>query len=287
MSTLNKLEIPEIPAQFIMQLKTAPGRDFIKKEGLIYLGHLQGLKRIDVQVIVFPTVDNPCFCIARAEVETDLGVFSDYGTVSPTNKGAVGGAYPVEMACTRAVNRALRQATNCPLTSYEEMGMEPTEGEPAPRPAARPAPPQQPAAPATPPTPRPLAAPMTDAQRKQIAELQRAVGTTDRVEEMTEERANIHIGQLLKVQANKALAAAVKAEATTEDSAAAPLKWVEQARALATELINEGGTAPAIPNNVTVGKLRAIKKTIDENMALIKANKPPVSPRGAVVGARP
>lgn len=117
-------EMPEIPSEFIVRLKHAGNKEFIKAEGLIYLGHLQGLKRIDVQVVQFPTADNPGTCYARCEVETSKGIFTDYGEVTPDNKGQVGGNYPVSIACTRARNRALRQATNCPLTSYEEMGMQ-------------------------------------------------------------------------------------------------------------------------------------------------------------------
>lgn len=113
-----KFEIPAIPPEFVMNLK---GKQFITANGLIYLGHLQGLKRVDVQVIHVPTREDPS-AIVRCEVETDLGVFSDYGEVSPASKGNVGGQYPLSMATTRARNRALRIATGCPLTSYEEMG---------------------------------------------------------------------------------------------------------------------------------------------------------------------
>lgn len=123
MAAARKHEIPVIPEEFIITLPQAKGKRFITANGLIYLGHMQGLKRIDAQIVQLPTKDNPC-AIVRCEVETDLGVFSDYGEVNPSNKGTVGGSYPVSMATTRARNRALRIATGCPLTSYEEMGME-------------------------------------------------------------------------------------------------------------------------------------------------------------------
>ena len=113
-----KFEVPEIPPQFVIPYM---GKSYITSPGLIYLGHLQGLKRVDCQVLVAPTASS-IFTVVRCEVETNLGVFSDYGSVSDGNKGSVGGKYPVEMATTRARNRALRIATACPLASYEEMG---------------------------------------------------------------------------------------------------------------------------------------------------------------------
>lgn len=123
MAAPRKHEIPEIPREFITTLKNAPGKEFIKAEGLIFLGHLQGLKRVDVQIVQAPTPQAP-FALVRCEVETDLGVFSDYGEVGPGNKNPTATEYPLSMATTRARNRALRIATNCPLTSYEEMGTE-------------------------------------------------------------------------------------------------------------------------------------------------------------------
>jgi hypothetical protein len=126
MNVPRKHEIPSIPPEFIIRLPQAKNKEFITANGLIYLGHLQGLKRVDVQIVHAPTKDDAS-AIVRCEVETDLGTFSDYGEVSPINKGTVGGTYPLSMATTRARNRALRIATGCPLTSYEEMGMEPRE----------------------------------------------------------------------------------------------------------------------------------------------------------------
>jgi hypothetical protein len=125
--------VPEVPEGFIIRLA---GRDYVTANGLIYLGHLQGLRRVSVEALKLPSEKDPS-ALVRVEVETDLGTFSDYGEVGPANKGQVGGAYPLSLATTRARNRALRLATGCPLTSYEEMGTEPTgehaDEEPAPR----------------------------------------------------------------------------------------------------------------------------------------------------------
>jgi hypothetical protein len=115
--------IPPIPAEYIVRLKNAPSKEFILAEGLLYLAHLQNIKRCDVQVIQAPTPDAP-YAIVRCEVETDLGVFADFGEVGPGNRNPVAKEYPLSMASTRARNRALRIATGCPLTSYEEMGMD-------------------------------------------------------------------------------------------------------------------------------------------------------------------
>src|SRR5215471_1061323 len=97
-----KFTTPEIPAEFVIRLMN---RDYITANGLIYLGHLQGLKRVTSKEIHLPTRENQS-AIVWCEVETDLGIFSDFGEVSPANKGNVGGAYPLSLAATRARNRA-------------------------------------------------------------------------------------------------------------------------------------------------------------------------------------
>jgi hypothetical protein len=139
--------VPEVPEGFIIRLA---GKDYVTANGLIYLGHLQGLRRVTVEALKLPSEKDPS-ALVRVEVETDLGTFSDYGEVGPANKGQVGGAYPLSLATTRARNRALRLATGCPLTSYEEMGTEPAgehpdeQDEPAAKSRRRSAPEPEPA----------------------------------------------------------------------------------------------------------------------------------------------
>ena len=63
--------------------------------------------------------------VIRGVVETDRGTFVDYGTTSPKNlKGFVKFSdYPLEMACRRATNRAMRIATGAG-TSIDEIDTE-------------------------------------------------------------------------------------------------------------------------------------------------------------------
>lgn len=269
-----------IPNHFITSRQ---GKDHVSYAGLLDYAHRElGLKGIRTQFIQAPSETNGHMAVMWAEVTCEHGVFTGIGDADPISVGRMIIPHILRMAETRAKARALRDAGNIGGAALEELGPdgqerdEPEPSRAAPRPAA-------------PPTPRPLAVPMTDAQRKQIAELQRAVGTTDRVEEMTEERAQIHIDALLKVKANKDAAAAAKTESKAKrelpDADPAPQEWVSAVGKLAARCETLGGASTSIPTNVTVGQLRKIKTTLDERLAELAALEPPV--RGAVRGANP
>ena len=69
--------------------------------------------------------DTDPLVVMRGVVETEKGMFIDYGTTSPKNlKGFIKFSdYPLEMACRRATNRAMRTATRAG-TSIDEIDTE-------------------------------------------------------------------------------------------------------------------------------------------------------------------
>ena len=109
------------------------GKRYVTTEGLLYLMGDQ-YKKYSVRPEL-PTVDEVMqirqmmgldtgdpLVVIRGVVETDRGTFVDYGTTSPKNlKGFVKFSdYPLEMACRRATNRAMRIATGAG-TSIDEI----------------------------------------------------------------------------------------------------------------------------------------------------------------------
>ena len=109
---------------------------YVTTEGLLYLMGDQ-YKKYSVRPEI-PTVDEVMqirqmmgldtgdpLVVIRGVVETDRGAFVDYGTTSPKNlKGFVKFSdYPLEMACRRATNRAMRIATGAG-TSIDEIDTE-------------------------------------------------------------------------------------------------------------------------------------------------------------------
>ena len=112
------------------------GKRYVTTEGLLYLMGDQ-YKKYSVRPEI-PTVDEVMqirqmmgldtgdpLVVIRGVVETDRGIFVDYGTTSPKNlKGFVKFSdYPLEMACRRATNRAMRIATGAG-TSIDEIDTE-------------------------------------------------------------------------------------------------------------------------------------------------------------------
>jgi len=59
--------------------------------------------------------------IMKGIVRAGDQVYTDFGTATPENTNSTTRAYLLEMACTRATNRAMRIATICGFTSTEEL----------------------------------------------------------------------------------------------------------------------------------------------------------------------
>lgn len=103
----------------------------IKSSGLTAYGHFKGIKRIDVNIIMFPTQENNLTCICkgvvvgygwspseRKVVEVE---FSDIADASPQNCGSMVKDAYIRMAATRAISRALRKYTNIDIVSADEL----------------------------------------------------------------------------------------------------------------------------------------------------------------------
>ncbi len=98
------------------------GKDFVKFEGLLDLGHRQGLKDVQTELVQAPAEGNNWMAIISARVTTEGGTFSGIGDATPKNVNGRIAPHIVRMAETRAVARALRLACNIGLCSVEELG---------------------------------------------------------------------------------------------------------------------------------------------------------------------
>lgn len=178
----------ESPLIRTIELKDRNGRvvgskEVVTYQGLLSKAHDEGLKSIKTTLVQTPGDDNGRVAIAHAEVETSRGQFQGYGDASPGNVNPFIVPHLIRMAETRAKARALRDAVNVGVVSFEELdgdGLAPGPsglglGAPAspratraPRngsPAARPAPPNPQA------VTNGAVTPMSEAQRRYLFRL--------------------------------------------------------------------------------------------------------------------
>ena len=109
-----------------IELKDRNGRvtgtkEVVTYQGLLSKAHEEGLKYIKTSLIQTPTDENGRVAIARAEVETSRGMFQGYGDASPGNVNPFIVPHLIRMAETRAKARALRDAVNVGVVSFEEL----------------------------------------------------------------------------------------------------------------------------------------------------------------------
>ncbi len=97
------------------------GKDFILYSGLLELAWERGLKLITTDVIQLPSEENGFYAAAKAEVQTDDGIFSGIGDASPDNVNITIRPHLLRMAETRAKARALRDAVGIDMVAYEEL----------------------------------------------------------------------------------------------------------------------------------------------------------------------
>ena len=139
-------------SQFVrtIELKDRSGRvigtkEVVTYQGLLSKAHDEGLKAIRTSLVQIPLDDNGRTAIAKAEVETERGRFEALGDASPESVTSFLTPHLIRMAETRAKARALRDAVNVGVVSFEELDGEDLSdrgeglgsGAPAPR-AARP-----------------------------------------------------------------------------------------------------------------------------------------------------
>lgn len=112
-----------------IEIKDKSGRvigtkDVVTYAGLLNLGHDNGLKRIDTQLLQFPSETNDFTAVFSATVETEKGIFKCHGDANPDNVNNRILPHIIRMAETRAKARALRDAVNIGVVSLEELGLE-------------------------------------------------------------------------------------------------------------------------------------------------------------------
>lgn len=192
-------------------------KDVVLYAGLLSQAHEEGLKVIRTSVLQFPTMENGNLAVIKAEVETSKGNFEGLGDACPENVDAFLAPHLIRVAETRAKARALRDAVNIGIVSYEEMdgvslarasdpgtGASPSR---SPRHGKNGAVPTRPRAngPARPPRQGNGSEPMTEAQRRYLFRLMAAQGyqrdaAEDRLKELFEVSALTEITKMAATQ---------------------------------------------------------------------------------------
>lgn len=204
-----------------IEIKDRNGRVVGTKEvvtypGLLSKAHEEGLVKIETTLVQVPSDENGRTAIAKVVIETAKGRFEAIGDASPDNVNSFIVPHLIRMAETRAKARALRDAVNIGILSFEELDGEGTFpngqdlGSGAPPAASR----------VSSPTPVPQApeirgngfVPMSDAQRRYMFRILAGRGIpsepahrylkeflgVDSLEEVTKQQATHAIDELLK-----------------------------------------------------------------------------------------
>jgi hypothetical protein len=105
------------------------GKEAVAYAELLGIAHDEGLKSIQTQILAQPSEENGHRCIIKAVVEVEKGRFEGIGDADPGNVEAFLAPHLIRVAETRAKARALRDAVNCGVVSFEELdGARPTPG---------------------------------------------------------------------------------------------------------------------------------------------------------------
>jgi hypothetical protein len=117
----------------VIELKDRSGRvtgtkEVITYQGLLSKAHDEGLKAIRTSLLQIPSEDNSRTAIVKAEVETEKGRFEALGDASPESVTSFLTPHLIRMAETRAKARALRDAVNVGVVSFEELDGEDLPG---------------------------------------------------------------------------------------------------------------------------------------------------------------
>lgn len=120
------------------------GKDGVAYADLLARAHTEGLRSIATEVLLQPSDQNGRLCIIKAAVETEKGHFEGIGDADPSSVEEQFAPHLIRVAETRAKARALRDAVNIGIVSFEELdGVRPngSGGNPglgaSPAPAAR------------------------------------------------------------------------------------------------------------------------------------------------------
>src|SRR5262245_15900511 len=152
-------------------------RETIAYAELLKLAHKEGLKSIATSLVLQPSEENGRLAIVKAAVETERGHFEGLGDADPGNVDDFLTPHLIRVAETRAKARALRDAVNVGVVSFEELdGVAPNRtsspgpGATAPRPPRSSSPPARPRGNGAyrPPRSGNGSEPMTEAQRRYL-----------------------------------------------------------------------------------------------------------------------
>lgn len=109
-----------------IEIKDKSGRvvgtkEVVTYQGLLSKAHDEGLARVETKLLQRPSDENGRTAIAKAFVETSKGHFEAIGDASPENVNSFIVPHLIRMAETRAKARALRDAVNIGIVSFEEL----------------------------------------------------------------------------------------------------------------------------------------------------------------------
>src|SRR3989442_6653222 len=97
------------------------GKETVAYAELLSMAHDEGLKSIATQILAQPTEENGHRCIVKATVEVERGHFEALGDADPGNVEDFLAPHLIRVAETRAKARALRDAVNFGVVSFDEL----------------------------------------------------------------------------------------------------------------------------------------------------------------------
>lgn len=111
--------VPKLDDRFMTNIK---GKDFVLYAGVLDLATQQGLLKLEVELLQYPSKENGNEAICRAVAVGKSGqVFSDIGDANPGNCHSMIAKHLIRMASTRAKGRALRDMCNIGIACLEEL----------------------------------------------------------------------------------------------------------------------------------------------------------------------
>jgi predicted nucleic acid-binding Zn finger protein len=111
--------VPRLDDRFMTNIK---GKDFVLYAGVLDLATQQGLMKLEVELLQYPSKENGNEAICRAVAVGKSGqVFSDIGDANPNNCHSMIAKHLIRMASTRAKGRALRDMCNIGIACLEEL----------------------------------------------------------------------------------------------------------------------------------------------------------------------
>jgi hypothetical protein len=111
--------VQKLEEKFIVNLH---GKDFCVYEGILNAAHSKKLKRLEVQILQYPSEENNHESICMATAETSTGeIFTDIGDANPKNVNSKIVPHIIRMSSTRAKSRVLRDMTNIGIATVEEL----------------------------------------------------------------------------------------------------------------------------------------------------------------------